>query len=168
MATKPIITGFILYICTLLISGCQTGNALLKANDKDGPNLMEIRADAMKAYQQRDYKTALPLYQQLTTKVTSDAELWFHLGNIYARLQQPVPAIDAYQKAMKLNPKNAKAWHNMGIVQLRQSANTFTQMLENVPPNDPVYQRSEHITQGLLELLGRKSSSGTQESGTGQ
>jgi len=146
----------LIIVLSFALYGCQTDQVFVKADTAPKTSLMDIRNSAITAYQKQDYAVALPLYKTLTAEVSSDPELWFHLGNIYARLQQPNLAVSAYQSTLKLNPKHIKAWHNMGVVQLRLSANTFTQMLQNTAPNDPLYRRAESISIGLLELLGKK------------
>lgn len=162
---------YLIAICLLgLLTACQSNAPLVRQTDTGDKSLMAIRMEAVQAYQQRDYQTALPLYIQLTNAVTTDPELWFQLGNIHARLRQPEPAIEAYRAALKLNPRFSKAWHNMGVVQIQQSTNTFTQMLQNTPVNDPLYARGEAISQQLLTILGKKSAlpdsaSGRQETG---
>ncbi|MCP3666472.1 MAG: tetratricopeptide repeat protein [Gammaproteobacteria bacterium] len=154
MAGKQVMRKIIFFCVLIALTGCQSTGMTVKEGTVEETSLMKVRMDALNSYQQRDYRAALPLYEHLTTEVTSDPELWFHLGNIYARLQRPNQAISAYHSTLKLNSKNAKAWHNLGIVQLRQSANTFTQMLINVPPNDPLYQRGETVSHELLRILG--------------
>jgi len=148
---------YLISICLLLLlTACQVNSPLIRDAGTKDKSLMTVRKEAIEAYQRRDYQTALPLYTRLTSEVPIDPELWFQLGNIHARLQQPQPAIAAYQAALKLNPSYSKAWHNMGVVQIQQSANTFTQMLQNTPVHDPLYVRGEAISQQLLSILDRK------------
>ncbi|WP_052761187.1 tetratricopeptide repeat protein [Sedimenticola thiotaurini] len=141
----------------VLLTACQPNSPLIRDTDTGDRSLMSIRTEAIDTYQRRDYQAALPLYIHLTNEVTTDPELWFQLGNIYARLKQPEPAIEAYRAALKLNPRYSKAWHNMGVVQIQQSTNTFTQMLQNTPIHDPLYARGEAISQQLLTILGKKT-----------
>ncbi len=42
--------------------------------------------------------------------------VWYNLGNGYARLEQAAPAVAAYQRAVKLNPRWAQAWTNLGTM----------------------------------------------------
>jgi tetratricopeptide (TPR) repeat protein len=52
---------------------------------------------------------ALPLIQQaITLTPEPDATLFDHLGDIYDALKEPVPAREAWQKALQLDPKNVK------------------------------------------------------------
>jgi len=143
----------------LLLTGCQASDIFVKEEIDAAPEgkLMTVRNEALTAYRTKDYKTALPLYQKLTTEVSADPELWFHLGNIYARLGQPNKAVDSYESTLKLNARHSRAWHNMGVMQLRMSANTFTQMLQNIPPNDPLHRRAEILSETLLKILGNKA-----------
>ena len=53
--------------------------------------------------------------KDLAEKMNS-AMVWYNLGNGYARLEQAAPAVDAYQRAVKLSPGWAQAWTNLGTM----------------------------------------------------
>ena len=79
--------------------------------------------------------------------------MWLRTGNTHARLNQPQDAIRCYREALKNDPRLAKAWHNMGIIQLRQAANTFTRMVQHIGPDDPLYPRAIGMSEATLEVL---------------
>lgn len=140
-----------LLLAGLLLGGCA-GNGGLKT---ETDSLLELRHEAAALYQKKAYAEAMPLYQQLVEAVPNDAIAWFRLGNLHVRLQQPEKAIAAYQKAVLLDPGVSKAWHNIGILRLRQAANSFTQSLQYIPPSDPMFKRESQLSEGVLELLKR-------------
>lgn len=138
-------------LSALLLSGCQS---LANRSDVGGTDLIKLKQQAEAAYQDRNYAKAETLYQQLADGVSKDAFIWFRLGNVRARLNRPAEAIAAYEKAVLLDPSLSKAWHNMGLLQLRQSANSFTQMAQLTRPEDPLAPRALKLSEGTLKLLG--------------
>ena len=76
---------------------------------------------AAKAYANGDMNQAAMLYDSVVKSMPDDAELWFRLGNARFRLQQPDEAVAAYQHALQLKPTHARAWHNLGVVRLKQA-----------------------------------------------
>ncbi len=63
----------------------------------------------------QDAYNALNDEKDLAEKLDSPM-VWYNLGNGYARLEQAAPAVDAYQRAVKLNPGWAQAWTNLGTM----------------------------------------------------
>ena len=150
----------------LFISGFVAGCQNMASNGAGSQNddLFALKQQAALAYSEKRYAEALPLFQKLNREVPSDALLWLRTGNVHARLNQPVEAISSYEQAVKFDSQLAKAWHNMGIIQLRQAANTFTQMVQHLNPGDPLYQRAVTLSEAALSILsvGREQTSGTE------
>lgn len=116
-------------------------------------DLLELRSQAGQAYAEGNYEEAHKLYAGLVRKAPEDAELRFRLGNAYARNSQPQEAILAYEAAVIRNPRLHKAWNNMGTIQLRAAANSFTQLLQNLSPNDPMYDEGLELVNKVLGAL---------------
>ena len=135
----------------LFLSGCNTNPNKENVDTKN--NLILERKEAANAYANKDYKKALPLYKALIKKIPNDALLWHRLGNIHARENRPNEAISAYRKAVSFEPKLSVAWHNMGILELRKAANSFTQMLQTIQTNDPLRPRALKYSEGIINLL---------------
>jgi tetratricopeptide (TPR) repeat protein len=144
----------ILLIATLLLTtGCQ-GTMMTSPDDTPTTDeLIVLKQQASAAYDEKDYAGALEMYQQLNRLIPEDAYFLFRAGNIHAYLQQPQQAIENYQNALRLDPSLAKAWHNMGILQLRVTANTFVEMVQNISPNDPLYPRALQLSEQTMQLL---------------
>lgn len=134
-------------LTALLLSACNM-KAMLRESD-----LPKLRHQAETAYQNKDYAAALMAYQRLAERVPDDALVRFRLGNIHARLKQPDDAIEAYRIAITLNPRLSKAWHNMGVLQLRQAANSLTQMVQVTDTSDPLHAKALTLAAGVLKLL---------------
>lgn len=138
----------ILLITVILMSACSS---LTKHE-----NLLDVQAQASRAYAQGDYLKAQNLYEYLVEKTPEDADLRFRLGNAYARGHQADKAVLAYREAVVRNPRLHKAWNNMGTIQLRASANSFTQLLQNLNPDDPMYDQSLELVNKVLGALKAK------------
>jgi Flp pilus assembly protein TadD len=147
-------------ICVLALSGCA-GSA--KKSD-----LMAMRAQAAQAYAQGDWGRAEKLFLQLTKRASGESEFWFRLGNIYARTQRPELAIKAYQEALVRQNSDPKAWHNMGMVYLRQAGNAFTQLLTSLKPDDPLYARAMQVNETILMLLSGETAAKTPSTETAE
>ncbi|MGH8441811.1 MAG: tetratricopeptide repeat protein [Nevskiaceae bacterium] len=65
------------------------------------------RADAIKAFETREDRTALALLQAAAKAAPDDAELQAYLGRAYLRASQAEPAVAAMTRAVELAPKNA-------------------------------------------------------------
>lgn len=143
-------TPLILLILTL--AGC----AGKVASQKD---IFDYEQEASQAYAEQDYALAAQRYEYLVDKVPKDAEFWFRLANSYAKNGQPAKAINAYQNTLVRDSSYAKAWYNMGMIQMQQALRTFIDLQEVIPPGDPVRQRAETKVEGLFELLGNKKNS---------
>ena len=141
-------------LLTLMLIGCQGtgGNSLFESE-----RLVSLKRQAAKAYSENRYADALPLYQKLNEEIPDDAHLWLRTGNTHARLNQPQDALRSYREALKYDSKLGNAWHNMGIIQLRQAANTFTRMVQHIDPDDPLYQRAIDMSEATLDALTGRS-----------
>lgn len=68
------------------------------------------------AYSQDNISKTLYFYRKGLELFPEHYEAWFNLGNIYAVYEDYYSAVDAYQKAIKHNPKYVLARMNLGIV----------------------------------------------------
>lgn len=108
---------------------------------------------AVQSYAAGDWAAAETHYVLLAREIPQDADHWFKLGNIYARTERPDLAVASYREALVRKPDLAKAWFNMGIVQLRQAANSFHKMDVHVAGDDPSRQQAADAYAAILEIL---------------
>ena len=133
--------------------GCSLQNI---QSDKPSPELSDIvqlEQTAKKAYLSEDWATAEKAYKNLTLQIPGDAEPWFRLGNIYARTNNLDAAVATYREALIRDPKNSKIWHNLGVIQLKQAANTFLEMQQYTEENDPLSLRARYAVNSIANLI---------------
>lgn len=116
-------------------------------------DLRQVEVLAMDAYRRGDWAEAERFYTELGRRVPAEAEVWFRLGNIHARLGRPEEAITAYREALVRDPESAKAWYNMGVLQVRQAMNSFARMQGHVGPEAPLHEQSMRVYEGLKALV---------------
>lgn len=136
---------YFLLLLVLFLGACASN---VKKDD-----LLALSAEASLAYEKGDFLQAETIYKSLVEKTPEDAQLRFKLGNVYARQHKATQAVAAYQEAVLRNPRLHKAWHNMGMIQLREAGNSFTQLLQNITPSDPLYDRSLYTAQKIIATL---------------
>lgn len=88
--------------------------------------VLALQQQAEAAYARGDMAQALSVYRVLIDQVPDDETVWFRLGNIYARIDQPQDAVASYQQALQRDASHAKAWHNLGVVLLQQAQEAFS------------------------------------------
>lgn len=145
----------------LTAAGCERMGGARPAQDATpaapgptGGDAVSIEHAAAQAYANRDWTEAERQYVLLTSRVPQEPEPWFRLGNVYARTARPELAVRAYQEAVLRNPKHTRAWHNMGVVQLRQAAASLRELERFGQPDDPLHQRAVELGDRIDALLG--------------
>jgi len=133
------------------LTGCASGHP------QTATDILAARKQAFVAYQEGDYPLAISRFEELTATIPKDADLWFRLGNAYARNKQPKKAVSAYENALLRDPELSKAWYNMGLVYLKEAMKTFDEMSRYVPAEDPAGQRGRFLRDALVRLLQRLS-----------
>lgn len=136
-----------------LMAGCVVNTPKLSS---DG--IKTSYSIANKAYADKDYNLALFEYLKLSETVQADAIIWFRIGNSYTRLERYDKAVESYEKSVLIDPRLSKAWHNMGVIQLKQSVNTWRQMLIHISKDDVLYGKALSISKKLLEVVDEKQS----------
>jgi cytochrome c-type biogenesis protein CcmH/NrfG len=89
----------------------------------------------------------------MTIDNPSEAYNWFKLGNVYARTNRPDAAKKAYREALVRKPENAKAWHNLGVIQLREAALSFIRAKHNAQQGEYIYQHADKALSLLEEVI---------------
>ena len=159
-----------LIIAMMLLSALPACTAPGVKPDQEAakPDMFKLEHDADVAYQKGDFATSEKDYLELVKKIPEEPLHWFRLGNIYARTHRPDAAIVAYREAVLRNPQYSKAWYNMGIIQLREAANTFNQMQVHTESKDPLYAEGKRLMDDILGIIQNKNSDATQQPDEGE
>jgi Flp pilus assembly protein TadD len=157
MSSRSLVTicrGIAFAVSMPMLAGCQsmTGKTAVPA----AIDVASARAAGESAYAAADWRGAEPHYRALVTAVPQDAELWFRLGNIYARSDQPDAAVSAYREALVRDADLGKAWFNMGVIQLRQAANSFLKMNVHAAAGDPAAVQGAAAYEAVMAILGQQ------------
>ena len=95
---------------------------LAHAQDADGKF-----KDANTSYRTGDFEKAAKLYRELTLEHPKAAVFFYDLGNAYVKLGKLSEAILAYEKALRLSPRDKDARHNLsyahGLLEYRVEDN---------------------------------------------
>jgi len=142
-------------IITLLfdITACNLSG--IKGGNEEAPetDLLELQKQADTAYLNDDLVASEKGYEILIKELPAIALHWFRLGNIYVRTNRPDAAINLYREAVLRNPKYSKAWYNLGIVQLKQTAYSLNEMLLYTDINDPLYNKAKDMLDGIQTII---------------
>ena len=98
----------------------------------------EIYQDGLKAYNQRDYKTAEDRFESAVQKDPNFADAWNDLGRTYLTLGPLNKSAEAFRKAIAIAPEDKFAYNNLGLVLWRQqkydeAIQSFQKQIEIVP-----------------------------------
>ncbi|MAS82709.1 MAG: hypothetical protein CMF45_08470 [Legionellales bacterium] len=151
MLDKLMIRVFVLSVILNLVA-CVPANRK-NAEEEPVPDLVEILKQADIAYENKDYVTSEKNYEILIKEFPTEAEYWFRLGNIYVLTKRPNEAVNVYREALIRNPKFSKAWYNLSIVQLKQTAFSLNEMLAYTNNEDPLHIKAEIMLKNITSII---------------
>lgn len=129
-----------------LFAGCATSSATSKVQDDK-----TLAADA---YNQGRFEEAAGYYQEILKGDTKDVEALFRLGNIYAKNNYPLKAVEFYEKALLVRSDFAPAWRNLAVVRLRQGLAAILESQSHLTAKDPLYRSNSEIIDELVKVPG--------------
>ena len=149
-------------IIVILAAGMTACTGLEKKQSvpEQEQDLFQVQKLADEAYQKDDYPEAEKQYTILVKKNPADPLVWFRLANVYARTNRPDAAVAAYREALVRDPELSKAWYNMGLIQLKEAVHSFTQLQVYTKEDQPLYEQSRKIVDGLVDILDQGNDSG--------
>jgi cytochrome c-type biogenesis protein CcmH/NrfG len=142
----------------VLLAGCS--HMATKTPTQRLNHVLTTQQQAEAAYRSNDMQHAEALYLQLTRMIPQEADYWYMLGNTYVRTQQPDNAVQAFQQAILRNPNHARAWHNLGIVRMRQATAAFVSSASTAKADDPLQALSTHLADELARIGTGSANSG--------
>ena len=111
-----------------------------------------MQREAQAAFDSGENARAEVLYKGLTRAMPNDAETWFRLGNLYARTDNADQAVNAYLTALSLDGTNSRAWHNLGIVRLRQAWAALLRANALTGEKEAVHTMSTELVRALEKM----------------
>ncbi len=145
----------VIVVCSLFLSACNLTlpkkNAQTEVIGVGQYKLSLEKADAH--YTKKNYNQALTAYLRLNEKAPKDTQVLFRIANIYTHLENPEQAIVFYKQALKQDITLSKAWYNLGVVRMKQTASTWSDMQKYVDHDDPLHKASGHFSRGMLDLI---------------
>ncbi len=132
------------------MTGLKPEGQVDKPSDID---LLELRNRADKAYFDDDLVSSGEDYEILVKEMPEEALHWYRLANIYVRTKRPQAAINLYREAVIRNPKYTKAWYNLSVVQLKQTAYSLNEMLLYADETDPLYGKAKIMLDDIKNII---------------
>jgi tetratricopeptide (TPR) repeat protein len=159
MATRLIAASAV--ACMLLAAACATHGPARGPVPQDHPSkangklaqFIGKEQEADKAYTAGDMARAAQLYAELLKTTPDEAEYWYRLGNAHFRLQQPDEAVADYGRALQINPAHARAWHNLGVVRMRQAQAAMIASAANAKGDDPLHDSSKVMADRITDIF---------------
>lgn len=121
---------FLLLALNILLIGCSS------MEGKTG-DLISLGQQAEAAYTEKRCEQAIELYSQLAEQLPEDTHSLLRIGNCYARSEQPMAAVKAYQQAIERDPGFTKGWYNLSYMQAQMLGKTVAGMAANIDTSDP-------------------------------
>jgi Flp pilus assembly protein TadD len=132
----------------LLVSACGQ----LPLASHEGTDVYQQQADAVAAYEGGTNARAEQLLDGVLRVAPNDAENWFRLGNLYARTDRPDQAVDAFQKSLMLRNNDARVWHNLSVVRLRQAQAALAQANALAVDDPALFEKTRLMAEQLQRL----------------
>lgn len=124
---------------------------LLASETASGAGLLEA---AEAAYAAQDWAAAERDYLALARQNPTNGQPVFKLGNLYTRTSRLDQAANAYAEAVKRDPALTRAWHNLGVVQLRLARKSLAEAASGGSATEAdATARARKLVDGIDALL---------------
>ncbi|MBN9409125.1 MAG: hypothetical protein J0H69_08250 [Burkholderiales bacterium] len=145
-----------LALAATLLAGCAAGGGTQGGPLVQSPQGGETDLLTRAQFGPNDGEAARTeaLYISVLRRVPNEAETWFRLGNLYANHNRPDPAAAAYNRALLADNGNARAYHNLAVIRLRQA---YAALLQGQMAVDPTEEGMVRRIDELVEQVGRVS-----------
>jgi tetratricopeptide (TPR) repeat protein len=130
-----------------------------EANTLSSPELLERAMEGFRLYEEGDYVEARLIFEDLAQQDPLEAYYRTALGAIYLAEDELDAALEAFDEALKLNPKDSAALVNRGEVHLRlgnimEAAQDFARAVDLDPENkDPLTMRARLLAAAAIETI---------------
>ena len=106
----------ILYIAVALLVGLLGGYLVFSLAGGKKQTEVPTAGIPMGAGSPADYQSRITEAEKIVAKEPKNLQAWVSLGNDYFDTSQPQKAIDAYTKALELNPNNPDVLTDQGVM----------------------------------------------------
>lgn len=130
----------ILFVVVALIVGLLAGVIYSKGKEKSSSSSPSIAAPEGGA--PVNAQQNMQMLEKLLAADPQNRKAWVELGNTYFDAQMPAKAIDAYAKALELNPNDANVLTDQGV--MYRQLGWFDKALENFIQANAVDPRHVH------------------------
>ncbi|MBS0192678.1 MAG: hypothetical protein JSR34_00325 [Proteobacteria bacterium] len=124
-------------VASVLILACALMPLRAAASQESTDTALAARERADAAYLHGDTDGALSGYRNVVGRGTADATVWTRIGNLEWLQNAPQAATDAYEVAVRLDPMDNEAWHNLAIIRLRQAQAMLERERAALRPGNP-------------------------------
>ena len=141
MITPKYIQFIVMIGLSTLFVGCKSIPAKNKSPqtpitmDNNKHNIIQKMQEAQTAYDRGQWEIAYKSYTALSLLMPDDAYTFFRLGNIALRRNTLDKAIDAFKKAIELNPQFIEAKNNLSISYLLLADKSYADIQNLLPQN---------------------------------
>jgi tetratricopeptide (TPR) repeat protein len=124
-----------------------------------GPELLERAMEGFQLYEQGLYEDARAIFEQLSELDPAEAYYRTALGAICLAEDELDMALEHFDEALRLNPKDSAALVNRGEVNLRlgnilEAAQDFARAVDLDPENkDPLTMRARLLAAAAIETI---------------
>lgn len=158
MKLNNTITTSLIIFFTLILTGCSQTAVKNEETNNPAPiktdlDLKEIKLRADTAYENDNLEASAKDYEILIKEMPLEALHWFRLANIYVRTNRPQLAIQLYREAVIRDPEFSKAWYNLSVIQLKQTAYSLTEMLAYTKEDDPLHKKAKYMLEGIESII---------------
>lgn len=130
-----------------------------EANTLSSPELLERAMEGFRLYEEGDYPEARLIFEELAQQDPLEAYYRTALGAILLAEDELDAALEAFDEALRLNPKDSAALVNRGEVHLRlgnilEAAQDFARAVDLDPENkDPLTMRARLLAAAAIETI---------------
>ncbi len=124
-----------------------------------GPELLERAMEGFQLYEQGHYGDARAVFEELAQRDPAEAYYRTALGAICLAEDELDPALEHFDQALVLDPRDSAALVNRGEVQLRlgnilEAAQDFARAVDLDPENkDPLTMRARLLAAAAIETI---------------
>ena len=94
---------------------------------------------AQLAYHEGRMGDAERYLHQITQSHPTAAPAWLRLGNVFYRTGRYDAAVHAYEQALRYEPGNGLAWHNLALTRMQQASDVVDYGLAAAPAQSAEY-----------------------------